>query len=95
MTINEIMKEMRVRIGDQGISQTVMFDCGEDGVIYVDGSELDNTKRDADCTLTISRQHLTDLITGDLHPMTGMMTGKLVVSGAQSAAMKLGAILEQ
>ncbi|MEM8730424.1 MAG: SCP2 sterol-binding domain-containing protein [Pseudomonadota bacterium] len=94
MTIDEIMTEMRARIGDGGIGQTVKFDCGEDGVIFVNGSDVDASDQDADCTLTISRENLGKLLSGDLHPMSGMMTGELKVSGAQSAAMKLGAIFE-
>ena len=95
MTMDEIIEEMRNRIGQDGIKQTVKYDCGEDGVIFVEGSDIDRTDRDADCTLTISRENVVNLLKGDLHPLTAMMTGKLKVSGAKGAAMKLGALLER
>lgn len=95
MTMDEILNEMRKRLGEDSINQTVKYDCGEDGVIFVDGSEIDTIDRDADCTLTISRENVAKLLNGDLHPLTAMMTGKLKVTGAKAAAMKLGALMER
>lgn len=94
MTMDEIRQEMRKRLGEQSIKQTVKYDCGDDGVIFVEGSQIDANDRNADCTLTISRENVANLLNGDLHPMTAMMTGKLKISGSKVAAMKLGAIME-
>ncbi|MEM8840830.1 MAG: SCP2 sterol-binding domain-containing protein [Pseudomonadota bacterium] len=94
MTMDEILQEMRKRLGEQSIKQTVKYDCGDEGVIFVEGSRIDTTDRAADCTLKISRENVAKLLNGDLQPITAMMTGKLKISGSKAAAMKLGAIME-
>ena len=76
-----------------GLGATLMFDCGEEGVIVIDGRvephAVANARVDADCTITISRENLVALMTGALDPMTGFMTGQFRVSGDMGVALKL------
>jgi putative sterol carrier protein len=85
---------LRDKVGDQsGLDAVLKFDTGADGVIVIDGkatpNTVDNTDRAADCTVAITMDNLGALLTGDLEPTTGFMTGKFKVSGDMSVALKL------
>jgi putative sterol carrier protein len=85
---------LRSKVGDQsGLNAVLKFDTGAEGVIVIDGKSMpntvDNTDRDADCTVAITMANLGDLLSGELEPTTGFMTGKFKVSGDMSVALKL------
>jgi putative sterol carrier protein len=94
MDMQEITRALRAKVGDSsGLNATLKFDCGEDGVVVVDGravpNTVDNTDRETDCTVAITRENLAALVSGDLEPTTGFMMGKFRVSGDMSVALKL------
>lgn len=94
MDMTAITESLRNKVGDSsGLNATLKFDCGDDGVVVIDGRSLpntvDNTNRDTDCTITITRDNLAALVSGDLEPATGFMTGRFKVSGDMSVALKL------
>ena len=94
MDLPEITTAMRTKIGaSSGLNATLKFDCGADGIVYIDGKStpntVDNVDRDADCTIAITRENLVALITGELEPATGFMMGRFKVSGDMSVALKL------
>ncbi len=94
MDLQAITESLRAKVGDaSGLDATLKFDCGDDGVVYLDGKSVpntvDNNNRDADCTLTITRENLAALMTGELEPATGFMTGRFKVEGDMSVALKL------
>ncbi len=72
---------------------SLKFDCGDDGVIVLADNAASTEDRETDCTIRISRDNLTKLLTGKLNPMTGVMMGKLKISGDMGVAMKLGQLL--
>ncbi|RFP90753.1 sterol carrier protein [Rhodobacteraceae bacterium 63075] len=72
---------------------SLKFDCGDEGVIVVAGGAADTRDRETDCTIRMSRPNLEKLLAGKLNPMTGVMTGKLKVSGDMGVAMKLAQLL--
>ena len=85
---------LRAKMGaSSGLNATLKFDCGADGVVFIDGKSAPNTvsnsPADADCTVAITLDNLSALLTGDLEPTTGFMMGKFKVSGDMSVAMKL------
>jgi len=85
---------LRTKVGAaSGLNATLKFDCGDDGVIFLDGKSVPNSvsndNKDADCTVAISHANLVALLTGELEPATGFMMGKFKVSGDMSVAMKL------
>jgi len=94
MDMQACTEALRAKVGEaSGLNATLKFDCGADGVAYIDGksvpNSVDNTDRDADCALEISLENLAALLTGELEPATGFMMGKFKVSGDMSVAMKL------
>lgn len=72
---------------------SLKFDCGDEGVIVIEGGAADTRDRETDCTIRMSRPNLEKLLAGKLNPMTGVMTGKLKVSGDMGVAMKLAQLL--
>lgn len=94
MNIQECTEAIRGKVGDNsGLNAVLKFDCGSDGQIVIDGvstpNAVDNVDRDADCTVAITLDNLNALLTGQLNPVTGFMSGKFKVSGDMSVAMKL------
>jgi putative sterol carrier protein len=89
---------LRTRVGaDCGLNATLKFDCGADGVVVIDGAStpnsVDNTNRDTDCTIALTTDTLSDLMTGDVDATTAFMTGRIKVSGDMSVALKLQRVL--
>jgi putative sterol carrier protein len=98
MDLQTATAAFRNKVGaDSGLSATLKFDCGADGVIVIDGSSspntVDNTDRPADCTIALSLDSLAGLMSGDLNPTTAFMTGKIKVSGDMGVALKLQRVL--
>ncbi len=98
MNLEECTQAIRTKVGnDSGLDATLKFDCGDDGVIVIDGKSTPNTVSnnnvDADCTVGITLDNLNAMLTGDLEPATGFMAGKLKVSGDMSVAMRLQRVI--
>ena len=98
MSLQEATDTLRTRVGvDSGLGAVLKFDCGADGVVVIDGRSVpngvDNTDRDADCTITLTEATLGDLVSGELEPTTGFMTGRFKVAGDMSVALKLQRVL--
>ncbi|NRF68286.1 SCP2 sterol-binding domain-containing protein [Aquincola sp. S2] len=94
MDLATATETLRSKVGDSsGLNAVLKFDTGADGVIVIDAkavpNTVDNTDREADCTVAISMANLGDLLSGELEPTTGFMTGKFKVSGDMSVALKL------
>lgn len=98
MNLEACTKAIRTKVGtDSGLAATLKFDCGADGVIYIDGKStpniVSNDNSDAECTVSITLDNLNDLLTGELEAATGFMMGKLKVTGDMSVAMRLQRVI--
>ena len=94
MDMQACTEALRAKVGDSsGLNATLKFDCGDAGVVYIDGRSVPNTvsneNKDADCTIAITQENLAALLTGELEPATGFMMGKFKVAGDMSVALKL------
>jgi putative sterol carrier protein len=94
MDMQACTETLRTKVGDaSGLNATLKFDCGDDGVLVLDGrsvpNTVGNTPVETDCTIAITLENLAALLTGELEPATGFMMGKFRVSGDMSVAMKL------
>jgi len=82
---------------DTGLGNTLKFDLGDDGAVYLDATQtpnvVSNDDKDAACTVKIATDDFNSLLEGDLDPMAAFSLGKLQVDGDMSVAMKLGNVL--
>jgi putative sterol carrier protein len=98
MDLAACTQKLQGKIANFGnLGAVLKFDCGADGVVVIDGKAtpvtVDNTNRDADCTISITQDKLSDLIDGELNPITGFMSGAFTVAGDMSIAMKLNSLV--
>jgi putative sterol carrier protein len=93
-TVQDISERLRRSlIGQAGLTKTLKLDFKGEGFIFVDGAQVTNEDKAADCTVVISREDLEALAKGRLDPMSAMMRGRLKVLGDMSVAMKLQSML--
>ena len=93
----DLLQEIQKRAqGSSPLGSTLKFKLG-DKVIFLDGSGDSNVvsgdDKDADCTISVSEEDMTALMTGDLNPMMAFMGGKIKVDGDMGVAMKLQSIV--
>lgn len=98
MDLEACTQAIRTKVGtDSGLDATLKFDCGEDGVVYIDGksapNSVSNSSAEADCTVGITLENLNAMLSGELEPATGFMMGKLKVTGDMSVAMRLQRVI--
>ena len=90
MDLHAATKVLRERVGtDSGLGATLKFDCGSEGIVVIDGNDVTNDDRDANCTVSLSLDTLKRLLLRELDPMTAFMNGKIKVDGDMDVAMKL------
>jgi putative sterol carrier protein len=98
MGLDELTSKIKEKVGtNSGLDATVKFDLGDDGVIFVDGKSspnaVSNENKDADCTISMTKENFLKLIEGDLDPTTAYMFGKLKIAGSMGVAMKLSKVI--
>lgn len=98
MSLESATNTITTRVGDDaGLGATLKFDCGDDGVIVINGrvkpNTVSNDDGDADCTVGLTLSDLEAMLAGDLAPTTAFMTGKLRVEGDMGVAMKLQSLM--
>lgn len=98
MSLESVTNTIKGRVGDDaGLGATLKFDCGDDGVILIDGRSKPNTvsndNKDADCTIGVALADLEAMMAGDLAPTTAFMSGKLRVEGDMGVAMRLQTLM--
>lgn len=97
MELNQIIDGIQARAKDASpIGSTLKLQL-DDECIFIDGTGEDNVvtseDKDADCTVSITKENFKALVKGDLNPMTAFMMGKVKVSGDMGVAMKLQSFL--
>ena len=94
MDLQACTDAIRAKVGDDSsLNATLKFDCGESGVVYVDGlakpNTVSNENLDAICTVSLALEDLSAMLSGELNAVSGFMAGKLKVSGDMGVAMRL------
>ncbi len=92
--LSEIAERIAPHLANSANDKSLKFDCGEDGIMVLDRTEVALEDRPADCTIRISIEDLKKLLKGELNPMTGVVMGKLKVSGNPAAAMEMARYLK-
>ncbi|QFT29052.1 SCP-2 sterol transfer family protein [Labrenzia sp. THAF82] len=93
MSLEQLTEGVREKVSSGGIEESVKFDLGDTGQIFLQGSDVSNEDAEADCTIKMTAEDLADLLSGDLDPTAAFMGGKMQVEGDMSVAMKLGSIV--
>ena len=91
--ITELCKEKAANAAPLGNS--IRFDLEGDHVMLDgkgDKNVVTNDGDDADCVVTIKKEHFYGLLTGEIQPMQAFMAGMFRVSGEMGVAMKLPAL---
>lgn len=92
--LTDIADRINTGLKGQTFDGSLKFDCGKDGVLVLADNQATTINRETDCTIRLSLENLKALLTGKLNPMTGVMMGKLKISGNPAVAMKLGSLLK-
>ncbi|MFN3953889.1 MAG: SCP2 sterol-binding domain-containing protein [Pararhodobacter sp.] len=93
MSLPDIAARINRALETRPFEGSLKFDCGEAGVLVLADGKAGLADRAADCTIALSEDNLVKLLTGKLNPMTGVMTGKLKVSGNPAVALKLAKLI--
>jgi putative sterol carrier protein len=93
MALEDIAQGISKALQGKSFEGSLKFDCGTDGVITLAEGAASTNDRKTDCTITVSQDNLIKLLKGKLNPMTGVMMGKLKISGDMGTAMKLGKLI--
>lgn len=94
MDLQACTDAIRAKVGDDSsLNATLKFDCGDSGVVHVDGlakpNTVSNENLDAICTVSLALEDLSAMLSGELNAVSGFMAGKLKVSGDMGVAMRL------
>jgi putative sterol carrier protein len=97
MDLQTATTTLRNKVGaESSLGATLKFDCGEEGVVVIDGaarpSTVDNANRDTDCTIALTLATLGEMMSGELNPTTAFMSGRITVSGDMGVALKLQSV---
>lgn len=93
-TLQDIADRIAPLLAKSDNENSMKIDCGADGVMVLDGTEVTLQDRPAACTISISLVNLKKLLKGELNPMTGVMKGKLKVAGNPAVAMEMARYLK-
>ncbi|WP_068315449.1 SCP2 sterol-binding domain-containing protein [Polycladidibacter hongkongensis] len=89
MSLETIADSIRPQVEAAAIEGTIKFDCGDDGVLVIDGEQVSTQDKTADCTIGVALEDLEALMAGDLNPTMAFMQGKFKIDGDMGLAMKL------
>ncbi len=93
MSLDAIAEKMSKSADGSGFSRSVKFDCGEDGLVVINGETVSTDDQDTECMISLSKDDLEAMIAGDLDPTAAFMQGKLKIDGDMSVAMALSQII--
>jgi putative sterol carrier protein len=95
-SLSDITARLRRALeGDPGLNKTLKLDLRGDGVVFIDGADVSNEDKPADCTVSVSKDDLVALAKGQLDPMSALMRGRMRVTGDMSVAMRLQPLLSR
>ncbi len=98
MTAEEIFEQIKARAQRAtGVQGSFQFIIDGDKFIHIDARQappvVSMEEKPADCTVRLSSDTLSDLLTGKANPATAFMFGKIKVEGNMGLAMSLTKIL--
>lgn len=96
MDLSELTAKVAEVISGSDFDNTVKFDFGDVGKLFIDGASnnVSNEDKDADATVSVDFDDFKKLAQGQMDPMMAFMQGKLKVAGDMSVAMKLQSLFK-
>jgi putative sterol carrier protein len=95
-SLQDITERLRAAlVGQTALDKTLKLDLRGEGVVFIDGLQVSNEDRPADCTVSVSKDDLVALARGQLDPMGALMRGRMRVSGDMSVALRLQPLLSR
>lgn len=83
--------------GAKGFGAKVLFDCGEEGVVFVDGSgetiKISSQRAEADCIIAMSRGVFGRIMDGRLSETAAFMQGEMRITGEIGLATRVGDLM--
>lgn len=98
MDLAELTNRVQSALGaGSGFTNTVKFDFGAIGKLFIDGgaNKVSNEDKAADATVQVDFEDFKNIAAGKLDPMMAFMSGKLKVLGDMSVAMKLQSLFSK
>lgn len=92
-TVNTAVAALIEKLGGEGFDAKAKFVLGEEGSIIIDEDGVRAGDEDAEVTLTADVETFEQILSGDMNPTGAFMSGKLIIDGDMSAAMRLAAVL--
>ncbi|KZL09420.1 SCP-2 sterol transfer family protein [Pseudovibrio axinellae] len=93
MSMEAIVNNLKGKVEASDFGNSIKFDCGDEGVLVIDGNSISTDNQEADCTIGVSFEDLQSLVAGDLDPTAAFMQGKFTIDGDMSIAMKLSQLI--
>ncbi|MBM3546297.1 MAG: SCP2 sterol-binding domain-containing protein [Alphaproteobacteria bacterium] len=98
MSLESVTEDLRQRAGRAAsLGYKVKFDVGDGEFVHWDGTGatpvISNADAEADTTISITRDNLEKLLSGDLDPTFAYATGKIKVEGSVGVALKMASLL--
>lgn len=93
MSMDAIAADLKGRVESSDFDSSIKFDCGDEGILIIDGNKVSTSDQDVDCTIGVSYEDFQSLIAGDLDPTAAFMQGKFTIDGDMSVAMKLSQLI--
>jgi putative sterol carrier protein len=79
--LDELTQRVAAAVGESsGLGKSFKVDLRGEGFIHIDDGVVTNDDKPADLTVSISQKDLKALASGELNPMTAVITGRLKVS---------------
>jgi putative sterol carrier protein len=72
---------------------SLKFNLKDDGFIYIRGKAVTNEDLPADCTITVSKSDLENILGGELDARECLVNGLMVIHGDVGVAMEMQAII--
>lgn len=99
MSLESVTEKIAAKLNQAiGLDKKVMFDFGNDGLVFVDNTQtpplVSHEVGEADVTLACSLDTFESILNGSKDPNIAFMMGQLKIKGSMGLAMKLSAMLE-
>lgn|GEM_PF-6153388 len=92
-TVEELTEKLQLALSHNPVGRSLLIDLGEAGAIRAEGLVVTNERREAECTLKISKANLDAVLRGDVDMVEAANDGRIEVIDDPSAAIAMQPVL--